>query len=169
MDCTTTMAGPKATRSMTARKQSKANTDLDATDVGAPKDLKESVVYSFTPHDPSLEADKKTYYCIYCKQKRNMVYITKFCTSNKVCKMCSHSQWVAEMEGQIRIVLHGGDKLEAINSQLHEQNQLLHEQQVIQLQAPQTLSPSTRVDHETMAASPEWVFGIHTWPSLPTK
>ena len=122
-----------------------------------------------------MEADGKMYHCSGCKQKLNKASIAKFCPLKNICRMCIHAQRFSDMEEQMSSVLHSRDQLEAINTQLQQQNKILQEQvallrkQVNQAQAPETPSPSPRVEQGTRGFVPGGVLGIHLWPTLPTR
>ena len=66
-------------------------------------------------------------------------------------------------------------KMEAINAQLQQQNELLQEQvallrkQVNQAKAPGTPTPSPRVEQGIRGVVPRGLVGIHLCPTLPTR
>ena len=88
-------------------------------------DLEASTNYKSKPHDHRMEADRKMYHCSSCKQKFSKTNITTFCPRKNICRMFSHSQRVTDMEEQMNSILHSRDQLEAINTQLQQQNKLL--------------------------------------------
>ena len=114
------------------------------------------------------------YHCSGCKQKFVKTNIAKFCILKNICRMCSHSQWVTDMEEQMCRVLHSRDQLELMNGQLQQQNKLLLDQvallrqQVKQVQAPRTTSPSPCEEQESRGVCLGGI-GVHLWSTLPTR
>ena len=165
------MGTPKKPTTRGTTRRLKATQDSLALDLKA-TDLQASTNYKSKPHDPRMEADMKMNHCSGCKQKFNKTNtIAKFCPLTNICRMCSHSQKVTEMEGKMCSVLHSRDQLEEMNAQLQQQNKLLQEQvallrqQVNQVQALQTPNTSLRGTGAEGCCAGE-VLGIHLWPTL---
>ena len=105
----------RTTRKILQAKEDSHAPDLQATYIQA-IDLEASTNYKSKPHDPRMEVDGKMYHCSSCKQKFSKTNIATFCPQKNICRMCSHSHRVTDIEEQINSILHSRDQLEAINA-----------------------------------------------------